>query len=51
MSTSGVLQQESGGVALDLKDVLLVDRDALKSLALSEGTGTELRNYPPCISE
>jgi len=32
----GVLEQESGGFAIDLKDVLLVDREAVKLLALSE---------------
>jgi hypothetical protein len=47
----GVLEQESGGVAIDLKNVLLVDRDAVKLLALSEANGTELRNCPPYIRE
>ena len=31
----GVLKQESGGPAIDLKNVLLVDREAVKLLALS----------------
>src|ERR1700729_2085319 len=47
----GVLEQESGGFAIDLKNVLLVDREAVKLLALSEGNGTELRNCPPYIRE
>ena len=45
----GVLEQESGGFAIDLKNVLLVDREAVKLLALSEANGTELRNCPPYI--
>jgi hypothetical protein len=47
----GVLEQESGGVAIDLKNVLLVDREAVELLALSEANGTELRNCPPYIRE
>ena len=47
----GVLEQESGGFAIDLKNVLLVDREAVKLLALSESKGTELRNCPPYIRE
>src|ERR1700693_4373123 len=47
----GVLDQESGGVAIDLKNVLLVDREAVKLLAISEACGTELRNCPPYIRE
>ena len=46
----GVLQQESGSFAIDLKNVL-VDREAVKLLALSEANGTELRNCPPYIRE
>ena len=46
-----VLEQESGGVAIDLKNVLLVDREAVKLLALREAHGTELRNCPPYIRE
>jgi hypothetical protein len=45
------LEQESGGVAIDLKDVLLVDREAVKLLAFSEASGAELRNCPPYIRE
>ncbi len=47
----GVLEQESGPFAIDLKNVLLVDREAVKLLALSEAHGTELRNCPPYIRE
>ena len=47
----GVLEQESGGFAIDLKNVLLVDREAVKFLALSEANGAELRNCPPYIRE
>ena len=47
----GVLEQESGGFVIDLKNVLLVDREAVKLLALSEANGTELRNCPPYIRE
>jgi hypothetical protein len=47
----GVLARESGGFAIDLKNVLLVDREAVKLLALSEANGTELRNCPPYIRE
>jgi hypothetical protein len=47
----GVLGQESGGFAIDLKNVVLVDREAVTLLALSEAHGTELRNCPPYIRE
>jgi hypothetical protein len=46
-----VLKQETGGFVIDLKNVLLVDREAVKLLALSEANGTELRNCPPYIRE
>jgi hypothetical protein len=47
----GVLERESVGFAIDLKNVLLVDREAVKLLALREANGTELRNCPPYIRE
>jgi hypothetical protein len=47
----GVLEQESSGLAIDLKNVLLVDREAVNLLALSEASGIELRNCPPYIRE
>ena len=48
----GVLAQEQGsGLALDLKNVVLADREAVKLLARTEAQGTELRNCPPYIRE
>src|SRR6266436_2032504 len=47
----GVLEQESGAFAIDLKNVLLVDGEAVKLLAFSEANGTELRNCSPYIRE
>jgi hypothetical protein len=47
----GVLEQESGGFAIDLKNVLLANREAVRLLALSEAKGMELRNCPPYIRE
>jgi hypothetical protein len=47
----GVLEQESGSFAIDLRNVLLVNRDAVKLLALSEAHGTELRNCSPYVRE
>src|ERR1700722_18589289 len=47
----GVLEQESGGFAIDLKNVLLVDREGVKLLALSEANGRELKNCPPYVRE
>src|SRR5882757_1178762 len=46
-----VLEQESDSFAIDLKNVLLVDIEAVKLLALSEAKGTALRNCPPYIRE
>jgi hypothetical protein len=47
----GVLEQESGGFAIDLTNVLLVDREAVELLTLNEANGTELRNCPPYVRE
>jgi hypothetical protein len=47
----GVLEQEPGGFAIDLKNVVLVDREAVKLLARSTARGTELRNCPPYVRE
>jgi anti-anti-sigma regulatory factor len=47
----GVLEQEPGGFVIDLKNVVLVDREAVKLLARSKAHGTELRNCPPYIRE
>jgi hypothetical protein len=38
-------------VAIDLKNVLLVDREAVKLLAVRESNGDELRNCPAYIRE
>ena len=46
-----VLEQEGKTVAIDLKDVLLVDREAVRLLALCESDGNELRNCPAYIRE
>jgi hypothetical protein len=46
-----LLEQERSVVAIDLRDVLLVDRGAVKLLALSEWNGAELRNCPAYIRE
>jgi hypothetical protein len=46
-----LLGREKGGVAIDLKEVNLVDREAVRLLALSEANGTELRNCPAYIRE
>jgi hypothetical protein len=46
-----LLEQEMGVVAIDLKDVLIVDREAIKFLAVSESNGVELRNSPAYIRE
>jgi hypothetical protein len=46
-----VLEQEPDNFAIDLKNVLLVDREAVKLLALSETNGRELRNCPPYVRE
>ena len=46
-----LLEQERGVVSIDLKDVHLVDREAVKLLALRESNGAELRNCPAYIRE
>jgi len=38
-------------IVLDLKDVKLVDRDAVKFLARCEANGTQLENCPAYIRE
>ena len=47
----GLLEQERAAVAIDLKDVLIVDREAVQFLALRESNGTEIRNCPAYIRE
>lgn len=46
-----VLEQESSAVAIDLKQVLLADRDVVRFLAACESRGTEIRNCPAYIRE
>jgi hypothetical protein len=48
-----LLQSESSDcdIALDLRDVKLVDRDAIRFLAQSESGGAELRNCSAYIRE
>ena len=46
-----LLDQEKSAVAIDLKDVLLVNREAVKFLAVRESNGNELRNCPAYIRE
>jgi len=48
---SDLLDGERTGrpVALDLKDVVLVDRDIVRFLRTCERNGIELRNCPPFI--
>ena len=46
-----LLEQERSRVALDLKDVLLVDREAVKLLAFHESNGAELRSCSSYIRE
>ncbi len=45
------LEQERDAVAIDLKQVLLADREAVRFLAACELNGTELRNCPAYIRE
>jgi len=44
-----LVEREEGGVAIDLTEVNLVDREAVRVLALSEANGVELRNCPAYI--
>ena len=46
-----VIEEDATGVAVDLKNVDLVDREAVKFLAQKEQNGTALRNCPPYIRE
>jgi hypothetical protein len=46
-----LLGREKAGVVIDLKEVTLVDRDAVTFLALSESGGIELRNCPAYVRE
>jgi|SRR5437879_13520915 len=47
-----VLARESRPVAaIDLKNVLLIDRDTVRFLVTAEANGVELRNCPPYVRE
>ena len=50
---SELLAAEPAGraVVLDLKDLVLVDRDIVRFLRAREGDGITLRNCPPYIRE
>ena len=45
------LRREKGRLAIDLNDVLLVAREAVTFLAVSEAKGIELRNCPTYIRD
>jgi hypothetical protein len=45
------LGQETGAVDIDLRDVSLIDREAVTVLAFSESNGIGLRNCPAYIRE
>ena len=44
-------EREATEVAIDLRDVSLVDRDSVRHLAVLEENGIELRNCPAYIRE
>jgi len=46
-----LLRQEVSALAIDLKNVSLVDREAVQLLVLTEDSGMELRNCPAYIRE
>jgi hypothetical protein len=46
-----LLDREKEALAMDLKEVGLVGRDAVGFLALCESRGIELRNCPPYVRE
>jgi anti-anti-sigma regulatory factor len=45
------VEGQDHGIVLDLKEVKLVDRDAVRFLARCEANGTELENCPAYIRE
>lgn len=47
----GLLEEEESVAAIDLEDVLIVDREAIELLATTESLGIELRNCPAYIRE
>jgi anti-anti-sigma regulatory factor len=46
-----VLEQENSPLTIDLKDVRLVDGDAVQLLAKHESRGTQIKNCPRYIRE
>ncbi len=46
-----LLEREGGRTALDLREVVLVDRDAVRFLAHCQTAGIELRNCPAYVRE
>ena len=46
-----LLGREKGGVVIDLREVILVDREVVSFLAVSENNGIKLRNCPAYIRE
>jgi anti-anti-sigma regulatory factor len=46
-----IAREDGGGVAIDLTEVLLADREAVRVLAVCEANGVELRNCPAYIRE
>lgn len=48
---SVLLKQERRHITLDLAEVILVDRDAVRFLAACETQGSELRNCPAFVRE
>ena len=46
-----LIGRERSGVAIDLTEVMLVDRETVRLLAQSEASGIELRNCPAYIRE
>jgi anti-anti-sigma regulatory factor len=46
-----LIGQQKGRRALDLTEVIVVDREAVRLLAVSEANGIELRNCPAYIRE
>jgi anti-anti-sigma regulatory factor len=49
LSTLVAAEPAGRPLVLDLKDLVLVDRDALRFLRVCEGNGIVLRNCPPYI--
>ena len=43
--------EDGGVVAVELAELELIDRDAMKLLAINEANGIELRHCPPYIRE